>query len=136
MALRISDLKHRPLVVASSCVYLIFCLLAPLGWYSEHQGTGNLVWLQLTAVIWPYPLLLALQTWVSSDAPSSFIVADILGLVVVLGFVGYLETRWSPFEGRRRVLLRLAPVLWCIPLALIQVSLAAVVGALGYPVGE
>src|SRR5207245_9074081 len=111
MALRTAAFVRRPLVLASGGLYLIFCSLAPLGWLTEHYGTGQLSSLQLTAIAWPYPFLLALQHWVTPGVPSSFIVVDLVGLALVLGFVGWLQHQWSADQAKGRVLLRLAPVL-------------------------
>ena len=106
--------------------------MAPLGWFSEHHGAGTVSVLQFTAVFWPYPLLLALQHWVE-PGPASFVIVDVFGLAVVLGSVEYLETWSSSHEGRERLLRRLLPVLWFIPLVVVCALVAIVVGALGYP---
>jgi hypothetical protein len=133
---RLAAFTRRPLVVASGGLYLAYCLIAPLGWFSEHYGAGRLATLRFTALFWPYPLLLALQHWVEPGMPGSFIVADVFGLVVVLGSVEYLESWSSSREGRERVLRRLLPILWFMPLLIVQVFFAMLAGVLGYPVGE
>jgi len=136
MTLGLDQSISRFVRVSSISLYLIFCLLAPLGCLTEQHSTTWLSALQVTALLWPYTLLLALQHWVEPMSPFSFIVADIFGLLLVAVFVEAVLTWWSPDQTNNRILLRLTPFLWYVPLLLVQVAVSALFGALGYPVGE
>ena len=89
---------------------------------------------QMTAYFWPYPIVLALQTWPVFESLWPLFILAGLGLVVAFAallrksFHAFFEPTWW---GRLS-----AAVLWYVPLFLAQAILLLVIWSLGYPVGE
>ncbi len=88
----------------------------------------------LTAYLWPYPALMALQTWPVFE--SLWPLFTLAGLGLVLAFAALLRGSFGAFsEPTLRARLS-AAVLWYVPLFLSQAILWLVIWSLGYPVGE
>lgn len=83
--------------------------------------------------LWPYPAMLALQSF----RPGAWVPAalQIAGLALVVMFATWLGRTFAVFARRTWPGGALAALLWCVPLILFQGVLLLVARALGLPAG-
>ncbi len=99
-----------------------------LGEYGEIFG--------LSVFLWPYPLILSLQSWIDMNS-WTFLLFYPLGLGLVIIFGHYFQKIFKISDDRKWYSHAYLILLWPIPLILLQVISAAFVGlVLGLPVGE
>ena len=92
---------------------------------------------EMTAFLWPYPLLLAIQTIVNPDPLVNWLIADLLGFLIVLGVALLLERALGPRAQRRWVAISLGLISWPIALVLFEVIVWVLATfVLGWPTGE
>ena len=114
--------------------YVLFSSLAIVGRLAK-PALGELAdLLGMSAIVWPYPLMLALQTWISPG--SLFWLFFLGGLLLTVGSGFLLQRRFPVLSQRGWLAHASALVLWCVPLILLEVIVVAAVFAMGYPVGE
>ena len=90
-----------------------------------------------TVFLWPYPLALALQSWVSSSSLTAWLLIYLVGLGLVILFGHYLQKIFRVSRDGKWYSYVWFILLWPIPLVLLQVITAAFVFfVLGLPVGE
>ncbi len=99
-----------------------------LGEYGEIFGFSTL--------LWPYPLILSLQSWIDINSGALLLLYPIgLGLVIIFGH--YFQKIFKISGERKWYLYVWLILMWPIPLILLQViSVAFVWFVLGLPVGE
>jgi hypothetical protein len=91
--------------------------------------------LQMAGYFWPYPVVLALQTWpVFEESLWPLIMLGGLGLVIA--FAAFLRSSFHALAQPTWWARVSAVVLWYVPLFLSQAVLLLVMWSLGYPVGE
>jgi len=117
-------------------VYLLFTSFAYIGPILKPfiGEFGDM--LQMLIILWPYPLILALQTWIPN--PGNWVSMSIIlgGLLLVLSFGLYLQTKFPSFSSSRWWVHIAAFFLWYVPLFIVQILCVLVVALLGYPIGE
>jgi hypothetical protein len=117
-----------------SACYLIFSSLFPLAQPLESIIGEFADVLGMTAFLWPYPVFLALQTWLA-ESLWLWLLSLVVGLGLVVAFAALL--RESPAFLEPAWWTRLsAAVLWYVPLLVSQATLVVIIWSLGYPVGE
>ncbi|TSC75888.1 MAG: hypothetical protein G01um101430_58 [Parcubacteria group bacterium Gr01-1014_30] len=127
-----------PLATWMSIGYLIFIAILFIGIFLNRFAVfgefGDA--LSMTFFLWPYPLVLALQTWINPSGINFLLFAYPLGLGLVIFFGFYLQrllkiSNESPYSHVWSILL------FPIPLILLQVFVAGFVYfVLGLPIGE
>jgi len=113
--------------------YLAFSFLLPIG-KALKPFLGEVAdVLQIAAYFWPYPVLLALQSWPAAQGLWPMII--VAGLLIVLGFATIIQKRFPVFSEPKRWAHVLALVLWYIPVFVAQGLVILVIWSLGYPIG-
>ena len=114
--------------------YILFSSLAVVGRIAKPflGELGDI--LSMGVVLWPYPLMLALQTWIPLG--SLFWVFFVGGLFVTIAFGFFLQRRFPALSKGSRWSYASALVLWSVPLVIIEVAVIAVVWVMGLPIGE
>ena len=116
--------------------YLLFSSLAVIGSVAK-PAIGELAdALWMTSVLWPYPLILALQHWVPNPGMACFLTVFVGGLLLVFLFGSYLERRYPSLSKRSWRAYALSCVLWYVPLLVVQIVVVCAVWTMGYPIGE
>ena len=125
-----------PVISWMSVGYVLYSLLPfigmaigdSLGEYGEIFG--------LSVFLWPYPLILSLQSWIETNSMTLLLFYPLgLGLVIIFGH--YFQKIFKISDERKWYLYVWLILMWPIPLILLQVVSAAFVWfVLGYPVGE
>ena len=91
----------------------------------------------LSIFLWPYPLILSLQSWVDINSWVTVLLFYILGLGLVVIFGHYFQKIFKIGSEKKWYSYAWLIIIWPIPLILLQVISAAFVGLiLGLPVGE
>jgi hypothetical protein len=114
--------------------YLLFSSLAPLSGPLKPVIGEIADVMMMTAYLWPYPLLMALQNWPPFESLWPLVILAGLGLVVAFGAV--LRQSFHAFSKPTGWGHVSAAVLWYVPLILAQAIFVFVAWSLGYPVGE
>ena len=117
--------------------YLLFCSLNPISHVLPKRVFGEFPdILMMTAVLWPYPLLLALQRFVQPDSWFAWGGALFLGLTLIVWLAPIVERILGPRRNDPRFSIPVALIGW--PLLLVLVELAVFLAALmlGWPIGE
>jgi hypothetical protein len=117
-------------VVTVASVYGAFTILTLLGLF-VHESL-----MMPGFFLWPYPMLLGLQKLVSPDSRVSWLVALILGYVVVLTPALTIE---RAFDKRGRQIpapVRLGLLGVIVPLLAVTLLVAGVAAICGWPMGE
>lgn len=114
--------------------YVLFSGLAVVGHLAKPALGEVADFLAMSAVVWPYPLMLALQTWVSPGSLSWAFLAGGLFITVLSGL--FLQRRFPILSQGTWWSHAAALTLWCIPLVVLEAIVVAAVWAMGYPVGE
>ena len=129
--------RHRITFIAALS-YALFCSTHLLDDALPRNVSGE--WtglLEMTSFLWPYPLLLALQTIVSPNSLVNSFIADLLGFSIVLVVALLLERALGPRAQRRWVAISLGLISWPIALALFEIVVwALATHVLGWPTGE
>jgi hypothetical protein len=128
-------LLRRPIVLFSAMFYLCFCLICNVNVFVDLDHDID-KYLTMSVYLWPYPLLLCLQTWLHPDKSINFIIAYIVGFSLILFFSSWIQRIYGFNKPKRIVALSLSLFLWYVPLLLIQVILYFSISLMGYPVGE
>jgi len=90
----------------------------------------------MTAYLWPYPLILALQNWFPKPGIFLFAIVFLVGLFLVLGTGTYLE-KFIQISSKPKWWVNLISVFaWYIPLLFVQILVIFIVWIMGYPIGE
>ena len=111
-------------------VFFIGTILNSFGIFGELGDAFRMAFF-----LWPYPLILALQTWIST-ASNFWFAADLLGFGMVIIFGLYLQQLLKISNGSFYTR-AWSVLLFPIPLILLQVFVALFVSViLGLPVGE
>lgn len=112
-----------------------WCALAPLSHALPKSVFGELPdLLMMTAFLWPYPLLLALQRILPPDSWTAFLAADLAGLALVGWFARFVDRRWGAAWTRSRSTL-VGLFSWPLPLVAVELLAWGAALALGWPVG-
>ncbi len=114
--------------------YVVYSSLAVLGHLAKPTLGEVADFLAMSAVVWPYPLMLALQTWASPGSLSWLFFIG--GLFVAVVFGVFIQRRFPILSQGTWWSHAAALTLWFIPLVVLEVITVATVWAIGYPVGE
>jgi hypothetical protein len=129
-----SNFSGYRLVSEMAVGYVVYSSLAVVGHLAKPTLGEVADFLAMSAVVWPYPLMLALQTWVS---PGSLSWLFLVGGLIVTVLFGILLQRRLPVLSQGTWWSHAAALtLWCIPLVVLEAIVVAAVWAMGYPVGE
>ena len=123
-----------PLLLAM--FYAILCSLALLG----PMVRDSIPWLGVVGeasgfFLWPYPFLLLVQNW-WPQSHTGWLLADLLGLGLVLFAGRFLQLWWSPWRPRGWRLWGWVIWLWYVPLLLWQGFWWGIAVSLGWATGE
>jgi len=114
--------------------YVVFSSLAVVGHLAKPTLGEVADFLAMSAVVWPYPLMLALQAWVSPGSLSWPFFVGGLFITVLTGL--FLQRRFPALSRGTWWSHAAALTLWCVPLVVLEAIVVAAVWAMGYPVGE
>jgi hypothetical protein len=114
--------------------YIVFSSLAVVGHLAKPMLGEVADFLAMSAVVWPYPLMLALQTWVSPGSLSWAFLAGGLVITVLSGL--FLQRRFPILSQETWWSHAAALTVWCVPLVILEAIAVAAVWAMGYPIGE
>ena len=114
--------------------YVVFTSLAVVGHLAKPTLGEVADFLAMSAVVWPYPLMLAFQTWVSPGSLSWVFIAGGLFITVLSGL--FLQRQFPILSQGAWWSHVAALTLWFIPLVVLEAIVVAAVWAMGYPVGE
>jgi hypothetical protein len=129
-----SDISRYRFVSEMAAGYVVFSSLAVVGHLAKPTLGEVADFLAMSVVVWPYPMMLALQAWVSPGSLSwPFLVGGLFitvwsGLFLLRRFPILSQATWWSHAA--------ALTLWCIPLVVLEAIVVAAVWAMGYPVGE
>ena len=128
--------KQHRLIIQMGVFYLLFSSLFFVG-RAAKPILGELAdLLSMTAYLWPYPLILALQNWFPQPGFFSLAIVYLIGLFLVLRLGSYLESTF-PISSKPRWLVNLIPIfIWYTPLLFVQILVVFTVWIMGYPIGE
>ena len=129
-----SFLKRHWLSVEMVSCYLLFSFLPPVSRVIKPMIGDLADVLQIIGYFWPYPVLLTLQAWPTTQKLWPAII--LVGLVLVLGFAEMLQSKFRVFAEPKVLPGMLAAVLWYVPIFSAQGLLALIIWSLGYPIGE
>lgn len=90
--------------------------------------------LLMSAALWPYGLMLALQTWIPPGSWFGMFFVGGLLLTILWGIV--LQRRFPALSRSTWWSHACALVLWCVPLVLLEAVVVGAVWAAGFPIGE
>ena len=125
-----------PVISWMSVGYVLYSLLPLIGMaIGESLGEYDEIF-GYSMFLWPYPLILTLQSWVDMNSTTLLLIYPLgLGLVIIFGH--YFEKIFKISSDREWYFYVWLILLWPIPLILLQVISAAFVWfVLGLPVGE
>lgn len=114
--------------------YVAFSSLAIVGRVAEPLLGELADMLAMSAVLWPYPFMLALQTWIPPGTLFGAFFAG--GLLVTVLWGGFLQRRFPVLSNRTSWSRTSALVVWCIPLVVLELAVIAAVWVMGFPIGE
>src|SRR5262245_13187522 len=110
-----TQLRRSPLLLGLLAAYVTYCLAVPVLFAIEHYLPKPMDWPLFLYIVWPYPLVLALQTWARPQSIQSNLLVYGLGLVLVFAWGRWLQSRFGPSRPVGWILLALVPWLWAPP---------------------
>ncbi len=125
-----------PVICWMSLGYVLYSLLPFVGMaIGDSLGEYGEIF-RFTMFLWPYPLILSLQSWIDMNSRTLLLFYP-LGLVLVI-ISGHYFQKVFKISGDRKWYLHVWFILmWPIPLIILQViSVAFVWFVLGLPIGE
>ena len=128
--------NKNPVISWLSLGYVLYSLLPLIGMVIDDSlGEYGEIFV-FSMFLWPYPLILTLQSWINMDSTILLLIYP-LGLGIVIIFGHYFEMIFKISSDREWYFYIWLILLWPIPLILLQVISAAFVWlVLGLPVGE
>ena len=130
-------IRLHQVTLISILTYLLFCSLNPISRVLPKQVFGEFPdILMMTAVLWPYPLLLALQRFIHLDSWIAWGGALLLGLILIVWLALILERILGPRRNDPRFSIPVALIGWPIFLVLVQLGVTLVALILSWPIGE
>jgi hypothetical protein len=126
--------RNHWLAIHMACWFVAFSSLTSMALVLRSQYGSLAEFLQWGLFFWPYPALLALQTW--GPSPWVIVALQLTGLGLVVAFGVWLRGTFAVFSEQTRWGGALAAVVWCLPLIVFQLVLVLVMVALGFKVGE
>jgi hypothetical protein len=131
-----NQIRCKPLLFGLLAGYALYCLAVPALLSIRHLLPEFLDWIFWLYILWPYPLVLALQTWATPQSIASNLLVYTCGLLIVFAWGRWLQQRFGASRPNGWALAALAFWLWAVPLLLFEWALSWGLSALGYPVGE
>jgi hypothetical protein len=127
--------RRHWLTIEMAACYLTFSSLLPLAQPLKPVIGEFADVLGITAFFWPYPVFLALQTWLAESLWLWFLLI-LAGLGLVMAFAVLLRWSFHAFLEPTWWARLSAAVLWYVPLLVSQAILMLIIWSLGYPIGE
>ena len=128
--------KRHILATKMAALYLVFSSLFFIGRATKLILGEPADLLMMTAYLWPYPLILALQNWFPKPGIFLFAIVFLVGLFLVLGIGTYLE-KFIQISSKPKWWVNFISVIaWYIPLLFVQILVVFIVWIIGYPIGE
>jgi hypothetical protein len=89
----------------------------------------------MSALLWPYPLLLSTRKLVHPDSTAAWIVAYVVGLLLVVGCSLWAGRALGRRSDDRRFVVPLGLAGWAVPLVAVELLALGAAAALGWPIG-
>ncbi len=133
------SMPRGPIVVVGIVIYALISLSMPMSIVLKSTLGEVTDVVMMLGYLWPYPLLLSLQSVLPAQGVGSLVAFGLVvlsGLAIVWSFTSYVQKRlghdnWS--DPRAYVW---APWLWFLPLMALQAGVYGLAFLAGLPVGE
>ena len=133
------SMPRGPIVGVGVGAYALVSLSMPMGMILKPMLGEAADAVSMVGMLWPYPLLLGLQSVLPARGAGMFVVVGavvLLGLGIVWSFTSHVQTRlgYNTWSEPRAYLW--APWLWSVPLIGLQAVVFGLAFLAGLPVGE
>jgi hypothetical protein len=133
------SMPRGPIVGVGVVAYGLVSFSMPMGMILKPTLGEVADVVSMLGFLWPYPLLLSLQSLLPAQGVGAFLaigVIVLLGLGVVWWFTSYVQERLGYDKWSNPRAYVWAPWLWFLPLVALQAAVYGLAFLVGLPVGE